>query len=530
MISSQCRVAMGLFCLTLLGLFGTAAFAETVKVEGGLLQGTVADGLRVYRGIPFAAPPIGDLRWRPPQPASKWDGVRPADQFGRACIQTNAAIEDLPTPSEDCLYLNVWTPAKRAGEKVPVLVWIHGGGFVAGTPAEKLYHGEWLAKKGVVFVSISYRLGLFGFLAHSELSAESPHHVSGNYGLLDIIAGLQWVEKNISAFGGDPQKVTLQGESAGAAAVSILCASPLTKGLFRAAIAESGATFGPVRADASFGEAEPLASAEKKAAEWLSSISVSNVAELRKIPAEKLQTMIPHQFGWALPNVDGWVIAGDQYKLYESGKHNDVPVLMGYNSDEGLLFGNPKSHEAYVQSVRERYQQFADKILAAYPGGATPAEQRSERDLIRDSAFGWNAWVWAQLQTKTGKSKVFLYYFDEKAEIPAGSEGAGYGARHASELPYVFRQLTEHGRPAPTPQDEALSDMMRTYWTNFAKTGDPNGTSLPNWPAYNDAMPQMLHIEVGNTKAGSMVNVNGLKVLDAYFASRRAHEASPATH
>lgn len=526
----HCRVAVLLLGLTLLDLLGSAVFAETVKVESGLLQGTVEDGLRVYRGIPYAAPPIGDLRWRPPQPPSKWDGVRVADRFGRACIQTNAAIADLPAPSEDCLYLNVWTPAKRAGERLPVLVWIHGGGFVAGAPAEKLYHGEWLAKKGVVVVSIAYRLGLFGFLAHPELSAESPHHVSGNYGILDMIAGLQWVQKDIAVFGGDPKKVTIQGESAGAAAVSILCASPLTKGLFRGAIAESGATFGPVRADASFGEAEPLASAEKRASAWLSSAGVSSIAQLRKVPAEKLQTMIPHQFGFARPNVDGWVVAGDQYKLYESGKYNDVPVLTGYNSDEGLLFGNPKSHEAYVQSVRERYRQFADKILAAYPGGATPAEQRSERDLIRDSAFGWNAWVWAQLQTKTGKSKVFLYYFDEKAEIPAGSEGAGYGARHASELPYVFRQLMEHGRPAPTPQDEAVSDMIRTYWTNFAKTGDPNGTGLPKWLAYEGAAPQVLRIVAGSTKTGPLVNENGLKVLDEYFASRRADEVSPAAH
>ncbi len=223
-------------------------------MEDGSLQGTTEDGLRVYRGIPYAAPPVGDLRWRPPQPAAKWEGVRAADKFGRACIQTNQAIANLPAPSEDCLYLNVWTPAKRAKDKLPVLVWIHGGGFVAGAPAEKLYHGEWLAKKGVVFVSLAYRLGVFGFLADPELSAESPHHVSGNYGILDMIAGLQWVQQNISAFGGNPTKVTIQGESARAAAVSILCASPLARGLFRAAIAESGGTFGPVRANASFGE------------------------------------------------------------------------------------------------------------------------------------------------------------------------------------------------------------------------------------------------------------------------------------
>ncbi|MBI3475745.1 MAG: carboxylesterase family protein [Acidobacteria bacterium] len=530
MISSQCRVAVGLLGLTLLGLVGSAAFAETVKVEGGLLQGTVEDGLRVYRGIPFAAPPIGNLRWRPPQPASKWNGVRAADEFGRACIQTNAAIADLPAPSEDCLYLNVWTPAKSAGEKLPVLVWIHGGGFVAGAPAEKLYHGEWLAHKGVVVVSLGYRLGVFGFLAHPELSAESPHHVSGNYGLLDMIAGLQWVERNISAFGGDPKRVTIQGESAGAVAVSILCASPLTKGLFRGAIAESGGSFGPVRVDASFGESEPLASAEKRTVDWLSSAGVANVAELRKIPAEKLQTMIPGQFGWARPNMDGWVIAGDQYKLYQSGQYNDVPVLVGYNSDEGLLFGNPKSQAAYVQSVRERYREFADKILAVYSGGESLAEKWTARNLMRDSSFGWNTWVWARLQTKTGKSNVFVYYFDEKAELPAGSDPAGYGARHASELPYVFRQLTEHNRPAPTQKDEALSDMLRTYWTNFAKTGDPNGAGLPKWPVYSDATPQMLHIEAGNTKAGPMVNENGLKVLDDYFSWRRTDEVTAAPH
>ena len=526
----KCNVAIQLVFLALWVLPRSAAFAETVKLEGGLLQGTVEDGLRVYRGIPYAAPPIGDLRWRPPQPAPKWEGVRAADQFGRACIQTNAAIAKLPAPTEDCLYLNVWAPAKSAGDKLPVLVWIHGGGFVAGAPAEKLYHGEWLAKKGVVFVSIAYRLGVFGFLAHPELSAESPHHASGNYGILDMIAALQWVQRNISAFGGDPKRVTVQGESAGAAAVSILCASPLAKGLFRGAIAESGGSFGPVRADASFGESEPLASAEKRTVDWLASVGVSNIARLRKVPAEKLQTLVPHQFGWARPNMDGWVIAGDQYKLYELGQYNDVPVLTGYNSDEGATFGSPKSQEAYVQSVRERYQQFADKILAAYPGGETPAQKWTARNLMRDSAFGWNAWVWARLQTKTGKSKVFLYYFDEQAEIPAGAKPGAYGARHASELPYVFRQLTEHDRGSPTPKDEALSDMMQAYWTNFVKTGDPNATNLPEWPAYTDAKRQVLHIESGNTKAIPLVNENGLKVLDEYFAWRRADEVKPTMH
>ena len=237
--------------VVLVVLPGGAALAQAVqlvRVEGGLLQGTVEDGLTSFRGIPYAAPPIGPLRWRPPQPAPAWDGVSGAKEFGRACMQSNPAIADLPPPSEDCLFVNVWTPATRPGERLPVMVWIHGGGFVAGTPAERLYHGEWLARKGVVVVSIAYRLGAFGFLAHRELSAESEHRVSGNYGLLDAIAGLRWVQKNIHAFGGDPARVTIFGESAGAIAVSMLCASPLAKGLFQAAISQSGGSFGPVRA------------------------------------------------------------------------------------------------------------------------------------------------------------------------------------------------------------------------------------------------------------------------------------------
>lgn len=500
-----------------------AVVANPVKVDGGLLKGTLEDGLKIYRGIPYAAPPVGDLRWRPPQPAPKWTGVRAADQFGRACMQTNPAIANLPAPSEDCLYLNVWTPAKKDNEKLPVLVWIHGGGFVAGAPAEQLYHGEWLAKKGVVVVSIAYRLGVFGFLVHPELSAESDKHVSGNYGLLDMIAGLQWVQRNVSAFGGDPEKVTIQGESAGAAAVSMLCGSPLTKGLFRGAIAESGASFGPVRDDATFGEFVPLASAEKSGQVWLKSIGVVGIAEARKMPAEKVQEMSPRQMGRFGPIADGWVVAGDQYKLYSAGRYNDVPVLIGYNSDEGITFA-PKSQDAYVQSVREKYQGLADKILAAYPGGESSAEKWTARNLMRDSSFGWNTWTWARLQTKTGKSKMFLYFFEEKAELPAESDPSGFGARHAAELPYVFRQLREHGRSVPTPKDEALSEMMRTYWTNFVKNGDPNGTELPEWPSYNDAKPRMLHIESGNTKPGPVVNVEGLKVLDDYYARRRQSE------
>src|SRR5204863_3662241 len=296
------------FVISLL-LASAASAAGPIKIDGGLLEGTAEDGLMVYRGIPFAAPPVGDLRWRAPQPAAKWTGVRKADTFGRACLQINQAIANLPAPNEDCLSLNVWSPATRADEHRPVMVWIHGGGFTAGTPPERLYHGEAIAKKGVVVVSVAYRLGVFGFLAHPALSAESQRHRSGNYGLLDMIAALQWVKKNIAAFGGDRGRVTIFGESAGGIAVSQLCASPLAKGLFQAAISQSGGSFGPVREGGGPGEnMQPLAVAEKAGAAWSSKIGASDLADLRKIPGDKLLEQARGQRGIAWPITDGRVI------------------------------------------------------------------------------------------------------------------------------------------------------------------------------------------------------------------------------
>ncbi|HXR90944.1 MAG TPA: carboxylesterase family protein [Steroidobacteraceae bacterium] len=515
--------AMALLGVSLLSSSALAQAIPPARVESGLLQGTVEDGLAVYRGVPFAAPPVGDLRWREPRRPLPWTGVRAASEYGRACMQSNPAIANLPPPSEDCLFLNVWTPDVHASQRLPVMVWIHGGGFVAGTPAEQLYHGEWLAKKGVVIVSVSYRLGVFGFLAHPQLSAESAHHTSGNYGLLDVIAGLEWVRKNIAAFGGDPGRVTIFGESAGAIAVSQLCASPLAKGLFQAAISESGGSFGPVRAAGGPGEnMQPLQVAEQDGRAWAQSLGASGLKELRAMPAERLLGAAQRQRGLSWPVVDGWVIPDDQFKLYQSGRYNDVPVLIGYNSDEGATFGVPASQDAYVQSVHERYGRFADKLLIAYPGGESPAAKKTARDLTRDTAFGWQTWSWARLQTRTGKSRVFLYYFDEHPSYPALSPRAGFGTPHSEELPYVFRQLREHNRPAPTPQDEALSAMLRTYWTNFARTGDPNGPHLPKWPNFSDSAPQVLHIAAAHTGAAPVVNEAGLNVLDEYFAWRRA--------
>lgn len=493
------------------------ASAGPVKVENGLLDGTAEDGLMVYRGIPFAAPPVGDLRWRAPQPAATWTGVRKADAFGRACLQINQAIANLPAPSEDCLYLNVWTPATRADERLAVMVWIHGGGFTAGTPPERLYHGEAIAKKGVIVVSVAYRLGVFGFLAHPALSAESNRHTSGNYGLLDMIAALHWVKKNIAAFGGDPGRVTIFGESAGGIAVSMLCASPLAKGLFQAAISQSGGSFGPVREGGGPGEnVQPLSSAEKAGAAWSSKAGAATLGDLRKIRGETLLESSRGQRGVAWPIMDGWVIPDDQYKLYAARRYNDVPVLAGYNSDEGASFGTVTSRDTYITNVRQRYERFADKLLATYPLGDGVA-RKTARDLTRDTTFGWHTWTWARLQEKTGTSNAYLYYFDQHPEYPADSPRFGFGSPHAAEMAYVFSHFLNR---QPTSEDLVLSDTMITYWTNFAKTHDPNAAGLPAWPVYHDAAPKMMYL-VASPKAGPLVSAEGLKALDEYFAWRR---------
>jgi para-nitrobenzyl esterase len=505
----------------------SVAAGTTAKVEQGVLQGTKEDGLSVYKGIPFAAPPVGDLRWRAPQPAAKWEGVRPADKFAPECVQGGfgPAGGKAPAMSEDCLYLNVWSPAKSASAKVPVLVWIYGGGFAGGATSIPGYSGEILAKKGVVLVSIAYRLGPIGFLAHPELSAESPNHVSGNYGLLDMIAALQWIKKNISAFGGDPDKVTIFGESAGGIAVSQLCASPLAKGLISGAISESGGSFGPPRSSGAPGEnMRPLVAAEKDGLAFQINAGANSLAELRKLSAEKL---LASQRGMAWPNTDGWVIPADQYMLYDAKKFNDIPVLIGYNSDEGASFSRDSTPKAYIDGVHRRYGAFADSLLKAYPAGEKSVP-KTARDLARDAAFGWQTWIWARLQSQRGSSKVFMYYFDQHPDFPVGSEHEGFGAWHGREVPYVFGHLNDLQNEVPSATDRVISDAMGTYWTNFAKYGDPNGKGMPKWPAFSDQHPEYMYL-AGTPHPGPVPNEEGLKALDAYFAWRRSPEGVRAS-
>jgi para-nitrobenzyl esterase len=494
----------------------TLSFAQQpapVAVEHGLVQGAIEGDLTVYRGIPFAAPPVGELRWRAPQPAAKWDGVRQTTKFGPKPIQGSRNAPDM---SEDCLYLNVWTPAKSTNDRIPVLVWIYGGGFGAGATSEPNYNGAKLAQKGVVLVSIAYRVGTLGFLAHPELSAETTNRVSGNYGLLDMIAGLQWVQKNIAQFGGDPSKVTIFGESAGGIAVSMLCASPEAKGLFHGAISQSGGSFGPPRPTTFPGEnMKRLADAERDGEAYAKNAGGASIAELRKLAPDKL----PGGRGW--PIIDGWVIPDDQSKLYAAGKYNDTPILVGYNSDEGASFSPPKTPEDYIKGVQTRFGKFADDLIKAYPVG-TNSVPKTARDLMRDAAFGWQTWAWARLQSQTGKSKVFYYYFDQHPEYPPDSPRAGYGMPHGADVPYVFQRLNPNS-PQTTKADLELSDAVSTYWVNFAKHGDPNGDGLPTWPAFTDQNPQVMYF---NQKpyVGPVPSAESLKVLDAYFTWRRTPE------
>ncbi len=488
-----------------------------VKVEGGIIQGTVTEDLTIYKGIPFAAPPVGDLRWKAPQPVEVWEGVKQTTEYAPAPMQPGNPHSG---KSEDCLYLNIWTPAESPKEKLPVLVWIYGGGFSFGSTSDPVHNGEHLARKGVVLVSIAYRVGQLGFLAHSELSAENPNGVSGNYGLLDQIAGLQWIQNNISAFGGDPDKVTIFGESAGGIAVSMLCASPLAKGLFHGAISQSGGSFGPTRPTTFPGEnMKTLQQAEEDGTEYARKVGVSSIAELRNIDPDKLP--LGMGMGGAWPIVDGYVIPDDQYKLYEAGNYNDIPVLIGYNSDEGLSFSPGRTPEEYVAGVERRFGPFTDSLIKAYPVGENNVP-RSARNLMRDAAFGWHTWSWARLQSKAGKSEVYFYYFDQHPERAEGSPQAEHGTPHGVDVPFVFMNL-DPANPNTTESDLKIAETMGIYWTNFAKYGDPNGEGVPEWPAFSDENPDVMYLGP-SAYLGSVPDEASLYVLDNYFEWRRSPE------
>jgi para-nitrobenzyl esterase len=517
-----------LFLVILLPGFKAHVPLLVVNTEGGLVQGILENGVAVFKGIPFAAPPVGELRWRPPQPVKPWEGVLKADSFGPACPQVKIPLPGFVNTgmSEDCLYLNVWTPASQADEKLPVMVWIYGGGFFIGATSNPMYTGEVLVKKNVILVSIGYRLGPLGFLAHPELSAESAQKVSGNYGLLDQIAALQWVRRNIEAFGGNPENVTVFGESAGGQSVSMLAASPLAKGLFQKAICQSGGSFGPARMEKETDCVQLLKGAEMTGLALAKRMGAATLEEFRKIDANKIVADQGASFGVFWPIIDGYVIPDDQYKLYAAGKYNDVPVLLGTNSDEGSLFAMPVKPEKYAADIRQRFGPVAEEILAMYPAGTDAAAHRASADLFRDSYFGWYAYTWARLQLNTGKSKVFMYYFNQvqpetKQLLPFALKTNG--APHGSEIPYVFGHLRQDPSVKYTEDDKKLSEIMATYWTNFATTGDPNGKGLPSWPGYKDGKPTVMYLNA-SPGTGPLPQLEQLKVIDAYYAWKRGGE------
>lgn len=463
------------------------------KTSHGLVEGVlIEDGkVKVFKGIPFAAPPVGPLRWRAPQPVEPWTGVRKATEFGARCMQTpifgDMVFKDAGQ-SEDCLYLNVWAPANPPAAKLPVMVWIYGGGFVAGATSEPRQDGGNLTRKGVVVVSMNYRLGLFGFFSHPELTRESGHNASGNYGLMDQTEALRWVRDNIAAFGGDPGNVTIFGESAGSFSVSAQMASPLAKGLFHKAIGESGAFFGETLGLKKLAETE-TANVELAKTAW----GGGTLAELRAKPADDLIKAIPRgpAFRFA-PNIDGFFLPESIAAIFAAGKQSQVPLLAGWNADEGssvaILGRDAPTPGLLATKIGALYGEKADSIRKAYSAADAGEAKRAAQDLAGDRFIGYSTWKWLETHTKTGNAPVYRYRFDLKLPVAGGATGIAAEPRspHAGEIEYVFQTLSS--KPLPwRDEDRKLSDMMSSYWINFARSGDPNGPGLPKWPLYYGA-------------------------------------------
>lgn len=499
-----------------------AALREPLRIEGGQITGTPTIqwtfGVRLYRAIPYAAPPVGDLRWRAPQPVAAWTGVKAADHFSPVCPQAppategNAWREGHYPMGEDCLYVNVWTPARTAGDKLPVMVFIHGGGNTRGAASENQYDGAYLAKKGVVFVSFNYRMGAFGFMAHPELTAESAQHSSGNYAILDQIAALQWIQRNIASFGGDPGSVMIFGHSAGAANVCSLVASPLTKGLFHRALAQSGNCLN---------SRTTLADAEKSGVKLAESLGASSLTALRKKTADEILKAPRGQMG---TNVDGWVFPQDAYSIIAAGKHNDVPLIVGTVTDDAPGPGAPPVSAAQARTnAQSTYKDLADRYLKLYPANTDQEALQSAYKFRVQGAMA-NARGWAQLQAKAGKSKVYWYYFTHVSPMPDGLMWGGrtaqsWGAYHGSEIVYVFNAFPLQDW-AWRPVDLKLGDTVSSIWVNFAKTGSPNGAGFPEWPAY-DSKSDMLMNFGDSAQAQPAPIKEALEFISGWTASQR---------
>jgi para-nitrobenzyl esterase len=511
-------------------IIGTAAVlpalaADRVKTANGILESNSAptDGVRSFKGIPFAQPPVGDLRWREPQSVKNWAGARNADQFGPRCMQHTSPGADYwfrsNGMSEDCLYLNVWTPAKSPNERLPVLVYIFGGGFQNGDGSEPRYDGESMARRGIVAVSINYRTNIFGFFVHPELVKESPHHAAGNYGLLDQVAALRWVQRNILAFGGDPKHVTIAGESAGSISVSALMASAISRNLMAAAIGESGAAISSL-------PPQPLADAEQKGVKFAAAAGVNTLAALRAMTAEQIQDAAAKAQGVRFSTaMDGYFLSKSLTETFEPGEQAKVPLLEGSNTQEqaarSVLGSGDPTPETLANAIRKFYGDKAELVLKAYAASTTDEVYEAATHLASARFISYGTWKWAELHMKTGEPVYrYLYarprptYLGMPGEsLPAapvadrggnGDSGAGAqqtapprGASHSAEIQYAMGNLDLDKRYTWEPADFEVSKTMQAYFVNFIKTFNPNGSGLPNWPAYRaDDGYQRMRIDV----------------------------------
>lgn len=493
------RLALPLALLASSVAFG--AIPQQVKTDKGAVEGeTTPDGkVMTFKGIPYAAPPIGNLRWAPPAPAEPWNGVRSAHDFGYHCVQSaiynDMAFHD-PGPSEDCLTLNVWTPADAAPGKLPVMVWIYGGGYSGGSTSERRQDGQFLAHRNVVVVSMNYRLGIFGFFVHPELTAESPHHASGNYGLLDQAAAIRWVKDNISAFGGDPSNITIFGESAGSFSVSSQMASPLSRDLFQKAIGESGGALASSRPPDATREQR-----EKTDSDFaLATYGTSKLAELRRISTEDIIRPVlaarpAPRFG---PDVDGYFFPKPVSEIYASGEQAHIPLLAGWNADEGRggIAGSLNKFTAagFAEQAAKDFPASTAEFLKLFPNTSEAEALKSAADYAGDKFIAYSTWRWLEAQVDTGKAPVYRYLF------ALGNPGDRYhtpaaGAFHSDDIEYVFGTLDFRPEALWRPEDRKLSNEFQTYWTNFARTGDPNGPGVPKWPVYGPAEWQTMHLD-----------------------------------
>jgi len=506
-----------------------ASAANRVKVDSGTLEGTLNgdSSVRIFRNVPFAAPPVGNLRWQAPQPVQAWEGVRKATEFGAHCVQ-GKVFGDIDAPggmSEDCLNLIVWAPAKASDKPLPVYLWFYGGGFAAGGNSEARYDGESFARKGIVVVNANYRLGVFGFLAHPDLTKESPHHASGNYGLLDQVAALQWVRKNIAAFGGDPNRITIGGESAGSLSVSALMASPLSRDLISQAVGESGAFLGNVGGRGM----SSLAEAEKAGVTFADSAGAKSIAEMRAKSSDdllKAAMKVNNGFGF-WPIIDGYCLPENVSATYAAGKQAKVSLLAGWNADEVRMavMMNPQKPTAktFPDQLNKQFKDRGAEALKLYPASTDEEAIRSAGDLASDNFIVFSTWKWLDMQTRTGEP-VYRFEFDRPVPIPEAMKAMARGAKtlgspHASELEYVFNMLASK-KADWQPEDQKVADQMNEYWANFIRTGDPSGSGLAKWPSFTTSH-EVMHLNT-ESKALPEEHRDRYVFLDSLQASASA--------